>query len=92
VLNPSLATPPLFFFSRLRRSDPLRVRSRLVVGAADAVFEGIKEKYTEAMARDDVKAIVLTGERSRLNCAPYLKLSSLLTILSTFDHSSYLKY
>jgi hypothetical protein len=53
-----------------------------VVGAADAVFEGIKEKYTEAMARDDVKAIVLTGERSRLNCAPYLKLSSLLTILS----------
>jgi hypothetical protein len=44
-----------------------------VVGAADSVFEGIKEKYTEAMARDDVKAIVLTGERSRLNSAPYLR-------------------
>jgi hypothetical protein len=62
-----------FFSSRLRRSDPLRVRSRPVVGAADSVFEGIKEKYTEAMARDDVKAIVLTGERSRLNSAPYLR-------------------
>ncbi|GJM90849.1 hypothetical protein PR202_ga07169 [Eleusine coracana subsp. coracana] len=25
------------------------------------IFDGLKEKYTEAMARDDVKAIVLTG-------------------------------
>jgi enoyl-CoA hydratase/3-hydroxyacyl-CoA dehydrogenase len=28
------------------------------------IFEGLKEKYTEAMARDDVKAIVLTGAGS----------------------------
>lgn len=26
------------------------------------VIAGLKEKYTEAMNRDDVKAIVLTGE------------------------------
>lgn len=31
---------------------------------ADAVFAGLWEKYGEAMARDDVKAIVLTGEAS----------------------------
>lgn len=32
---------------------------------ADAVFDGLSEKYGEAMARDDVKAIVLTGEVSQ---------------------------
>jgi hypothetical protein len=32
---------------------------------ADAVFDGLSEKYGEAMARDDVKAIVLTGEISQ---------------------------
>mgnify|MGYP003703360169 CR=1 FL=1 len=29
-----------------------------------AVIQGLKEKYAEAMDRDDVKAIVLTGEAS----------------------------
>lgn len=28
----------------------------------DVVIAGLKEKYAEAMNRDDVKAIVLTGE------------------------------
>lgn len=27
------------------------------------VFTGLKEKFTEALRRDDVKAIVLTGNR-----------------------------
>jgi enoyl-CoA hydratase/carnithine racemase len=32
-----------------------------------AVIAGLKDKYAEAMRRDDVKAIVLTGQISRLS-------------------------
>ncbi|GJN19553.1 hypothetical protein PR202_gb06841 [Eleusine coracana subsp. coracana] len=61
----SSQTPPFpslspGFLNSPRRSNPFRVRPR----SADAVFDGLKEKYNEAMARDDVKAIVLTGEIS----------------------------
>ena len=33
-----------------------------VLRGVRAVIQGLKEKYAEAMGRDDVKAIVLTGE------------------------------
>lgn len=33
-------------------------------GSPRAVIQGLKEKYAEAADRDDVKAIVLTGEIS----------------------------
>ncbi|TVU32598.1 hypothetical protein EJB05_24335, partial [Eragrostis curvula] len=62
ICNPPVnALHPRSFFA-----DPFRARSRPVAAAVDAVFEGLKEKYTEAMARDDVKAIVLTGNISLL--------------------------
>lgn len=32
-----------------------------------AVIAGLKDKYAEAMRRDDVKAIVLTGQISHLS-------------------------
>ena len=44
------------------RSNPV-----LLPNLSPAVIAGLKEKYAEAMRRDDVKAIVLTGQISHLS-------------------------
>ncbi|KAF8400813.1 hypothetical protein HHK36_014115 [Tetracentron sinense] len=50
-------------------------------GCFDSVIAGLKEKYREAMKRDDVKAIVLTEE-------PKVKLPVTGALSSTFDYTT----
>lgn len=35
----------------------------------DVVLDGLKEKFVEATRREDVKAIVLTGELLKMSCS-----------------------
>lgn len=73
---PSVASSSLGFDS-VRCSNP-RPGIRLL---APAVIAGLKDKYAEAMRRDDVVAIVLTGQISHLTSA-----AALPTCLIFFHH------